>query len=219
MHIHSHTLLRALTDSGCRHLQAAKQREEAAKTAMDNHCASVTTTMMETPEDNRDYLLQTLKSPHVLLQPSTHLTAPCWRDFRKWMKTSHPKWDAKKRQASDAEKVASGETRKGKVYFVDVSYKGTLAQLLADAPAASSSSGASAASASSSGAAAASSSAAETSPAAPAAPKASAKASAAKKTPAAADSAPIFKKYVVGGVKSKNPPPASGMPAPKKRKA
>ncbi len=190
--------------------QAAKRREEAAKTAMDNHCASVTTTMMETPADERNDLLLTLKSPTVLLQPSTHLTAPCWRDFRKWMKTSHPKWDAKKRQASDAEKLRSGETRKGKVYFVDVSYKGTLAMLLADAPAASSS-GASAASASSS--------AAETSPAAPAAAKASAKASAAKKTPAAADSPPIFKKYVVGGVKSKNPPPASGMPAPKKRKA
>ena len=194
--------------------QAAKQREEAAKTAMDNHCASVTTTMMETPADERNDLLLTLKSPTVLLQPSTHLTAPCWRDFRKWMKTSHPKWDAKKRQATDAEKLRSGETRKGKVYFVDVVYKGTLAQLLADAP------DAAAAPAPASGAAAASSSA-ETSPAAPApaAAKASAKASTAKKTPTAADSPPIFKKYVVDGVKSKNPPPASGMPAPKKRKA
>ena len=185
--------------------QAAKQREEAAKTAMDNHCASVTTTMMETAADERNDLLLTLKSPTVLLQPSTHLTAPCWRDFRKWMKTSHPKWDAKKRQATDAEKLRSGETRKGKVYFVDVVYKGTLAQLLADAP------DAAAAPAPASGAAAASSSA-ETSPAAPAP-------AAAKKTPAAADSPPIFKKYVVDGVKSKNPPPASGMPAPKKRKA
>jgi hypothetical protein len=57
-----------------------------------------------------------------LLKPSTHLTQPCWRDFKKFV-GQHAGWSAKRRQASDAEKRQHGETRKGAVYFVDVAFK------------------------------------------------------------------------------------------------
>lgn len=57
-----------------------------------------------------------------LLKPSTHLTAPCWRDFKKFV-TQHEGWSTKRRQATDAEKRQHGETRKGAVYFVDVTFK------------------------------------------------------------------------------------------------
>ena len=57
-----------------------------------------------------------------LLKPSTHLTQPCWRDFKKFV-GQHAGWSAKRRQATDDEKRQHGETRKAAVFFVDVTYK------------------------------------------------------------------------------------------------
>ena len=57
-----------------------------------------------------------------LLEPSTHLTQPCWRDFKKFV-SQHAGWSAKRRQATEDEKRHHGEKRKGAVYFVDVTYK------------------------------------------------------------------------------------------------
>ena len=57
-----------------------------------------------------------------LLKPSTHLTQPCWRDFKKFV-SNHAGWSAKRREATAAEKQQHGEKRKGAVYFVDVTFK------------------------------------------------------------------------------------------------
>ena len=54
-----------------------------------------------------------------LLRPSSHLTAASWTDFNRWVKT-HEGCSAKRREATEAEKAAHKETRKGKVYWVDV---------------------------------------------------------------------------------------------------
>jgi hypothetical protein len=55
-----------------------------------------------------------------LLKPPTHLTDPCWRDFKRFV-ASHAGWSAKRREATEEEKRAHGdEKRKGKAYFVDV---------------------------------------------------------------------------------------------------
>ena len=56
-----------------------------------------------------------------LLQPSCHLTDACWSTFRKHV-IKNERWTAKRRVATEEEKKASGEKRKGKVYFVDVVY-------------------------------------------------------------------------------------------------
>eukprot|EP00037_Helgoeca_nana_P013875 m.128108 g.128108 ORF g.128108 m.128108 type:complete len:312 (+) comp22275_c0_seq2:3695-4630(+) len=53
-----------------------------------------------------------------LLAPSTHLTNASWTDFSKWVR-SHPGCRVTRRVASDAEKAAHKETRKGKCYWVD----------------------------------------------------------------------------------------------------
>ena len=56
-----------------------------------------------------------------LLKPSCHLTEACWKSFRKHV-CGIEGWAAKRRVASEEEKKRHGETRKGKVYFVDVIY-------------------------------------------------------------------------------------------------
>lgn len=85
---------------------AAEAREASARAAFDD-------ALTKTPG-----AATTLE----LLKPSTHLTQPCWRDFKKYVER-HPGWSAKRRKASDAEKRQHGETRKGTCYFVDVSFK------------------------------------------------------------------------------------------------
>lgn len=57
-----------------------------------------------------------------LLKPSVHLTAACYRDFRKYVE-GYAQWSVSRRQATPQEKLDSGETRKGAVYFIDVTYK------------------------------------------------------------------------------------------------
>ena len=48
----------------------------------------------------------------------------CWLDFSKYVK-NHAGWKAKRREATAAEKTASGEKRQSKCYFVDVIYSPT----------------------------------------------------------------------------------------------
>lgn len=58
-----------------------------------------------------------------LLKPSEHLVRTCWSSFLKHVKI-HPGWKAKRRVATDVEKLAHQMGhRRGKVYFVDVIYK------------------------------------------------------------------------------------------------
>ena len=56
-----------------------------------------------------------------LLRPNCHLTAPCYRDFSKYVQ-SHAGWTIRRRTATEAEKRASGETRLGRCYFINVTY-------------------------------------------------------------------------------------------------
>lgn len=56
-----------------------------------------------------------------LLSPNDHLTGPCWRDFSKTVRWEHG-WIAKRVAATNAQKAAFRETRKGKVYFVDLQF-------------------------------------------------------------------------------------------------
>ena len=56
-----------------------------------------------------------------LLKPSCHLTTVCWSSFSKYVRT-HPGWSVKRRVASEQEKLVHKETRKGKVYFVLVTF-------------------------------------------------------------------------------------------------
>jgi len=86
---------------------AASAREAAAREAFDNLRNSAHFTELST---NR------------LLAPSEHLTAPCYRDFAKYVK-SFPCWRASRIAATDAQKEAAGETRKGKVYFTSVTFR------------------------------------------------------------------------------------------------
>jgi len=87
--------------------QAALRREEAAIEAFDAFRQAQTT--------------PTTKMTAILLQPSHHLASPCYTTFAKHVR-SFPGWRAKRREATPAEKIASKETRKGKVYFVSVSF-------------------------------------------------------------------------------------------------
>merc|ERR1719186_1874950 len=54
-----------------------------------------------------------------LLKPPCHLTAACWSTFLRHVR-SHEGWVAKRREATADQKKQYKETRKGKVYFVDV---------------------------------------------------------------------------------------------------
>ena len=91
---------------------AAKRREEKAMEMF-----SKTKIQMETRQDLIPGSFETVK----LLNPSCHLTGPCWSSFSKHVR-SQPGWTAKRRAITDEEKKLWGETRKGKCYFVDVTY-------------------------------------------------------------------------------------------------
>jgi len=57
-----------------------------------------------------------------LTKPNLHLTGPCYRDLRKHVK-SHANWDVQRTAATPQEKRQYKETRRGKVYFINVIYK------------------------------------------------------------------------------------------------
>jgi len=73
-----------------------------------------------------DDLRNTARSVEVkttrLLSPSDHLTAACYRDFSKHVK-SFPGWRASRTMATEEEKKTAGETRKCKVYWTDVTFR------------------------------------------------------------------------------------------------
>jgi len=56
-----------------------------------------------------------------LLGPAIHLTQPSWADFARHV-LSHRGWAAKRRRASEAEKLTSGGARKSQTYWVDVAF-------------------------------------------------------------------------------------------------
>ena len=87
---------------------AAQRREDASKSKFDE--------MRIATEDGG------IKVTIKLLDPSAHLTAPCWSVFSKHVR-SYTGWSVKRRVASDEEKRASHQTRQAKCYFVDVTYK------------------------------------------------------------------------------------------------
>ena len=88
---------------------AASRREQAARRAFEAAMAKVVEDAPTAPVTMQ------------LLEPSTHLTQPCWRDFKKHVER-YQGWSAKRRAASNAEKQQHGETRKGTCYFVDVTF-------------------------------------------------------------------------------------------------
>ena len=111
--------------------KAAQKREDAAKDQFDAHRREQQALQVI----DSAHVQQALKEPTTLLQPADHLTAPCWRDFKAHVK-SFAGWEAKRTTATEAQKTAAKETRKGKVYFVQVLFKGSAAELLADSSAA-----------------------------------------------------------------------------------
>ena len=69
----------------------------------------------------------------TLLPPNHHLTGLCWKTFREHVR-SFPGWRAKRREATAEERLASQAKRKGKVYWVNVTFDPiTLSQDVADA--------------------------------------------------------------------------------------
>jgi hypothetical protein len=63
-----------------------------------------------------------VRTQQELLQPNCHLTGPCYSSFSKYVQ-AHAGWTVRRRTATDAEKRAYGETRRGKCYFVNVTYQ------------------------------------------------------------------------------------------------
>ncbi|KAJ1450220.1 hypothetical protein M885DRAFT_533047 [Pelagophyceae sp. CCMP2097] len=100
---------------------AAQRREDEAKEAFD--------VMREGAEADSGG-----KVTVELLQPSAHLTGPCWSAFSKHVK-SFAGWSAKRRVASEDEKREHAQTRQAKCYFIDVSYKAAGATKAKAAPA------------------------------------------------------------------------------------
>lgn len=85
---------------------AAARREDAAR-------AEFTKALTQTPIQGEAARVQDL------LPPSVHLTSDCWTDFSKWVRT-HPGCKATRRIATEIEKRAHRQTRKGPCYWVDV---------------------------------------------------------------------------------------------------
>merc|ERR550519_2110436 len=71
--------------------------------------------------ESRDELVAGTKITVELLKPSCHLTGACWKSFRKHV-ISFDDWVPKRRVVTEEEKKQHKETRKGKVYFIDVVY-------------------------------------------------------------------------------------------------
>ena len=90
---------------------AAMRREQEAKQAFAK----------ARPEHEAAGLKVTLD----LLDPSCHLTTACWASFKKHVIATVAKggrWAVSRREATGQEKLASGETRKAKCYFVVATY-------------------------------------------------------------------------------------------------
>ena len=85
----------------------ASEREERAKAAFDKFAAHA-----KTNQPIHD----------TLLDPSCHLTGPCFRDFKKHVKT-RPGWDAKQRRATEQEKAQYRPTGRGHANWTDITYK------------------------------------------------------------------------------------------------
>lgn len=72
-----------------------------------------------------------VKTTTLLLSPTIHLSEPCWSAFGRHVR-SFPGWYPTRRVASLTEKIASGqETRKGRVYFVSVTFDPAIVHALA----------------------------------------------------------------------------------------
>jgi len=91
---------------------AALRREEEAKTKFQEAREEL---------EGREDLVAGSKITVELLKPSCHLTGACWSTFLRHVR-SHEGWVAKRREATAEEKKQHKETRRGKVYFVDVVY-------------------------------------------------------------------------------------------------
>lgn len=108
-----------LQDSACGHAggnfrqksNAAQRREDEAKRAFDGMRAATE----EGAAKDKDSITVDL------LEPSTHLTQPCWTAFNRYVK-AHAGWSAKRRIATDEEKKKAKEKRKGKCYFISVTF-------------------------------------------------------------------------------------------------
>lgn len=57
-----------------------------------------------------------------LTTPEFHMTAPCYRDLRKYIK-AHAGWDAQRIVATLQQRTAYSAHQKGKVYFINAIYK------------------------------------------------------------------------------------------------
>ena len=93
---------------------AAIRREDQAKSLFNTQKSA-------TEEQAR---LQNQKTTVELLTPSCHLTGACWKSFSKYVRENKG-WSIKRVEATDQQKRASGEKRKGKVYFVSVTFDPT----------------------------------------------------------------------------------------------
>jgi hypothetical protein len=91
---------------------AAIRREDKAKDTFDTSRGEIEA------EADAAGAAKTIK----LLDPSCHLTDACWKTFKKHVLDNRGWTHVKRRVATDQEKRAHGEKRKGKCYFVDITY-------------------------------------------------------------------------------------------------
>ena len=96
---------------------AAKSAAAIAREEMAKNLFETVRLTMEAREDLQPGFRETFE----LLKPSCHLTKACWASFRKHVRSFNG-WRAKRRIATPEEKKKHGETRKGNVYFTDVTY-------------------------------------------------------------------------------------------------
>lgn len=92
----------------------------------DETTAATTTTTTTKPLMSIDEIMKQLYTPGnkivlPITKPSLHLTAPCWRDFSRRVR-SLDGWNVKRIAATAQEKLAYKEYRRGKVYFIHAIY-------------------------------------------------------------------------------------------------
>jgi hypothetical protein len=73
---------------------------------------------------------------HELTPGYPHLTAECWKDFSKSLRSNHPGWKVKQRLLTDGERdaVPQKELRKGKMHKILVIYNATTAEKKKEPP-------------------------------------------------------------------------------------
>ena len=117
----------ALTPKDCSFKTKSRRisrREWAKKSKVAMRREETAVKMFETARlkmEARDDLSVGSRETVQLLKPSCHLTEACWKSFRGHV-CSVEGWSTKRRVATEEEKKKHGETRKGRVYFVDVIY-------------------------------------------------------------------------------------------------